>query len=161
MREGSVEQWVEFTPVSTCCVRTLCNLACSACTDRLRQPCRQRLHPRHHAGPGTVGAIPSCSVMHPSCMHPSQAQSRLVVCIVSCRQLLSLLVCTRVSVRVRVCVCVRVCFFGAACYRVCGWIVHAMDGILRPCLNDGYLKFELCWFENMDRHLFFQHILET
>ena len=96
----------------------------------MRQPCRRRLHLRHQAGRGTVAAILSRSVMHPSCMHLSQPQSHLVMRIVSCRHMLSVLVCTCTSVRVRVfvCVCVCVCACVCVCFGatfpscVCGWI---------------------------------------
>ena len=110
---------------------------CSMCNDRLRQPCRQRLQLRREARRrGTVAAILSRSVMHPSCMHLSQPQTHLVIRIVSCRHLLSVLVCTCASVRVCVCVvekCVRVCFGAAFPSCVCRWIRWIENGLRQPC----------------------------
>ena len=102
------------------------------CNDRLWQPCRQRLQLRREARRGTVAAILSHSVMHPSCMHLSHPQSHLAIHIVSCRHLLSVLVCTCASVRVCVCViekCVRVCFGAAFPSCVCRWMMDCRKWI--------------------------------
>jgi hypothetical protein len=78
------------------------------CSDRLRQPCRHRPHLRLHVARGTVAAIPSRSVMHPSaCTSPS----------VNLTSYCSLSVadnCLSPSVHMCVSPCVCVCF-GAVC----------------------------------------------
>ena len=119
MRGGSVEQWVECNPVSTCWLRTLCNLV--QCIGQIAETVQASTPP-----PTSCSSRHSCrhpfSLCHASILHaplPASISPRNAHC-----KLQTIAHSLSVHMYVSPCACVRVC----VCFRVAcpscvrGWI---------------------------------------
>ena len=135
MREGSVEQWVECNPVSTCWLRTLCNLGCSImqCIGQIAATVQASTPP-----PTSCSSRHSCrhpfSLCHASILHaplPASISPRNAHCkLQTIAHSLSVHMCVSPCACVRVCVCFRVAC--PSCVR--GWIfADGRNGLRQPC----------------------------
>ena len=118
MREGSVEQWVECNPVSTCWLRTLCNLGCSImqCIGQIAATVQASTPP-----PTSCSSRHSCrhpfSLCHASILHaplPASISPRNAHC-----KLQTIAHSLSVHMCVSPCACVRVCVFPCRMPIVC------------------------------------------